>query len=112
MSEMKNCCLIAKSIYKSQLTIYTPTISPNKPIALPKISTINILTNNDEFAASAKAAPDPTIPTAKPQNKLTNPTIKPAPNIKYAPIKFFALNGSLSKMLSAENCYRYKNNIL
>ena len=30
-------------------------------MALPKISTMRILTNNAEFAASASAAPDPKI---------------------------------------------------
>lgn len=66
-------------------------MSPNNPMALPKISTINILTNNAELAASARAAPDPTMPTAIPQNKFTNPTATPAPNIKYPAIQFFAL---------------------
>ncbi|KAI9577518.1 hypothetical protein GQX74_004980 [Glossina fuscipes] len=37
--------------------------------------------DNIEFAASAKAAPEPTTPTETPQNKLTKPTAKPAPNI-------------------------------
>lgn len=59
-----------------------PTISPKRPIADPKISTIRTLTNNAELAASASAAPDPTIPTAIPQNKLTKPTEIPAPKIK------------------------------
>lgn len=43
-----------------------PTIKPNRPIAEPKISTMRILTNSAELAASARAAPDPTIPTAIP----------------------------------------------
>jgi hypothetical protein len=41
--------------------MYIPTIKPNRPIALPKISTIRIFTNNVEFAASASAAPEPEI---------------------------------------------------
>ncbi|CAF4347861.1 unnamed protein product, partial [Rotaria magnacalcarata] len=49
-------------------------------IALANISMIRIRTNNDEFCASAKAAPDPTRPTQTPQNKLHRPTDKPAPN--------------------------------
>ncbi len=56
------------------------TIKPNKPIALANISIIRIRTNNEEFCASAKAAPDPTRPTHTPQNKLHKPTVKPAPN--------------------------------
>lgn len=58
-----------------------PTITPNKPIALPKISTIKIFTNNAAFCASAKAAPLPIIPTQIPHDKLERPTVKPAPNI-------------------------------
>jgi hypothetical protein len=57
------------------------TMTPNKPIALPNISTIRILTNNDEFCASANAAPEPTIPTQTPQKRLDQPTVMPAPNI-------------------------------
>lgn len=60
-----------------------PTIKPKSPMAEPKISMMRILTNNDEFAASANAAPEPTIPTDIPQNKLTKPTDKPEPNITY-----------------------------
>lgn len=39
--------------------MYIPTIKPNSPIALPKISIISILTKSEEFAASDNAAPDP-----------------------------------------------------
>jgi hypothetical protein len=49
-------------------------------MALAKISIIRIRTNNEEFWASAKAAPEPTRPTQIPQNKLHKPTVKPAPN--------------------------------
>lgn len=42
-----------------------PIIIPKRPIALAKISTIRIFTNNAGFAASAKAAPDPIIPKKK-----------------------------------------------
>ena len=62
-----------------------PTINPNKPMAEAKISMMRILTKTVGFAASVKAAPDPTIPTATPQNKLDNPTMSPAPNIRYPP---------------------------
>ena len=74
------------------------TIIPNRPIAVPKISTIKTcykitsdrnrikiigmtLTNRFWLAASDKAAPLPTIPTHNPQAKLDNPVVKPAPNI-------------------------------
>lgn len=60
-------------------------MSPNNPIALPKISTIKIFTNNAGFAASAKAAPDPTMPTQTPHTKFTIPTVRPAPNSMYPP---------------------------
>jgi hypothetical protein len=45
--------------------MYIPTIKPNRPIALPKISTIRIFTNNAELAASARAAPEPEINDTK-----------------------------------------------
>ena len=40
-----------------------PTMTPNKPKALPKISTTNIFTNESGFWASAIAHPDPDTPT-------------------------------------------------
>ena len=40
-----------------------PTIIPNKPSALPKISIINIFTNVSGVCASAIAHPEPVIPT-------------------------------------------------
>lgn len=54
---------------------------PNKPMALPKISMIRILTKRELLAASAKAAPDPTMPTHMPHARLLKPTVSPAPNI-------------------------------
>lgn len=57
-------------------------MTPKRPMALPKISTMRILTKSEEFWASASAAPDPTIPTQTPQNRLENPTVRPAPNIE------------------------------
>ena len=56
-------------------------IIPKRPIALAKISIIRILTNKAGFAASAKAAPEPTTPTAKPQTKFEKPTVNPPPKI-------------------------------
>lgn len=47
-------------------------IIPNSPIALPKISTIKILTKSAPLWASARAAPDPTTPTQTPQAKFEN----------------------------------------
>jgi hypothetical protein len=55
-----------------------PTITPNKPRALPKISMMRILTNVEGVCASARAAPDPVTPTANPQKKLESPTEIPA----------------------------------
>lgn len=57
------------------------TIIPKRPIALPKISMIRILTKRAEFWASANAAPDPTIPTHNPQARLHIPTLIPAAKI-------------------------------
>lgn len=68
--------------------MYMPTIKPKRPMALPKISTIKILTNKEELAASANAAPEPTTPTAIPQNRFTRPTLMPAAKIKYPAIQF------------------------
>ena len=42
------------------LTRSTAIMSPNRPMALPKISTMRILTNKTGLAASERAAPDPT----------------------------------------------------
>ena len=41
------------------------------------------LTNKDELAASARAAPLPTTPTQIPHAKLERPVVNPAPNIAY-----------------------------
>jgi len=68
-----------------------PMIIPNRPIALAKISMINIFTNNAGLAASARAAPDPTIPTAKPQTRLLNPTVSPPAKSEYPAAKFLAM---------------------
>ncbi len=56
-------------------------MTPNSPIALPKISMMRILINRDACCASASAAPEPTIPTHMPQNRLDRPHVIPAPNI-------------------------------
>lgn len=58
-----------------------PTMRPKRPMALPKISMIKIFTKSEGLAASARAAPEPTIPTAMPQNRLTRPTVRPAPKM-------------------------------
>ena len=57
-----------------------PMITPYKPIALPKISTISIFINVPFWLASVRAAPDPIIPTPNPHAKFVNPTINPAQN--------------------------------
>ena len=58
-----------------------PTITPNSPRALPKISIIRIFTNVDGVYASDNAHPAPVTPTQTPQNKLERPTERPAPKI-------------------------------
>lgn len=72
------------------LTCKIPTISPKRPITLAKISRIRILTNRVEFWASARAAPEPTIPTVIPQATLDTPTVTPAANMR-KPAKQFSL---------------------
>lgn len=57
-------------------------MTPNSPMALPKISTIRILTKRLAFWASARAAPLPTMPTQTPQKRLHKPTVRPAPNME------------------------------
>lgn len=59
----------------------TAMIKPKRPMALLKISTIKIFTKRLALAASARAAPDPTTPTERPQKKLQNPTVSPAPSM-------------------------------
>lgn len=67
-----NCALLAWII---------PTITPNSPRALPKISMIRILTKVEGVYASAKAQPAPVTPTQMPQNKFERPTDKPDPKM-------------------------------
>lgn len=45
-----------------------PTMTPNKPRALPKISITRILTNSEEFWASERAQLLPIIPTQSLEN--------------------------------------------
>jgi hypothetical protein len=56
-----------------------PTMTPNRPRALPKISIIRILTNVEGVCESANAAPDPVTPTQIPQKRFERPTDRPAP---------------------------------
>ena len=74
-------CTIEVDFYKSRLACNIATITPNKPMAEPKISMMRIFTNSELFAASAKAAPEPTMPTQRPQAKFVIPTVRPAANI-------------------------------
>ena len=52
-----------KTRTNTRLTSRTAMIKPKRPIALPKISTIRILTKSAGLAASERAAPDPTWKT-------------------------------------------------
>lgn len=56
------------------ITCTMPMIMPNSPIALANISMIRILTKSTGFAASASAAPEPTIP-GNFENSVTNKNI-------------------------------------
>lgn len=53
------------------------TMTPKRPRALAKISTIRILTKSDGFCASLNAQLLPTTPTAMPQTRFEKPTIQP-----------------------------------
>ena len=56
------------------------TITPYRPRALPKISTISIFMKVPCWAASVIAAPDPIIPTQIPHARLVKPEVRPAKN--------------------------------
>ena len=58
-------------------------MTPQRPSALPKISTINIFINVPFYAASVNAAPEPIIPTQIPQPKFEIPHKRPAAKIAY-----------------------------
>ena len=60
-----------------------PTITPNKPSALPKISITKIFTNKAGFCASLNAQLLPTVPTQIPHTRFANPTVIPDANIAY-----------------------------
>ena len=90
----KSCKI--KTFFTKTLTRSTAIMSPNRPMALPKISTMRILTNKTGLAASDRAAPDPTqklnyltdaiislltCPTQSPHTRFVTPVQTPAPNI-------------------------------
>ena len=56
---------------------------PNRPIILPKTSTMRILTNKSGSAASARAAVEPAMPTEIPQRRLHTPTVRPPQKSAY-----------------------------
>lgn len=56
-------------------------MTPNRPRAEPKISTMRILTKVEGVWASAKAQPAPVTPTQIPQKRLERPTDNPEPKI-------------------------------
>lgn len=70
-----------------------PTMTPKRPMTLAKISRIRILTKSVEFWASARAAPDPTIPTVIPQATLETPTVSPAANMRKPERHWTFVNG-------------------
>lgn len=57
-----------------------PMMTPKRPRALPKISTMRIFTKVEGVWASARAHPEPVTPTHTPQNKFERPTERPEPN--------------------------------
>lgn len=67
-----------------------PTMTPNRPKALPKIYTTRIFTNESGFWASAIAHPEPDTPTHMlnilinyPQKRLLKPTEIPVQKSEY-----------------------------
>ena len=61
-----------------------PIMTPNRPRALPKISTMRIFTKVLGVCESARAHPLPVTPTHTPQKRFESPTEIPAPNIAKA----------------------------
>lgn len=59
----------------------TPTITPNSPMALAKISIIRIRTKSCGRCASAIAQELPTAPTEIPQERFDRPTMRPTANM-------------------------------
>lgn len=57
-----------------------PIMTPKRPRALPKISTIRIFTKVEGVCASARAQPEPVTPTQTPQKRFERPTERPLPN--------------------------------
>ena len=64
-----------------------PTMTPNNPSALPKISITRIFTKSEEFWASDNAQLLPIIPTHNPQTRLAKPTIIPEAKIAYPALR-------------------------
>jgi len=60
-----------------------PTMTPKRPRADPKISTINIFTKRSGFCASPRAHPEPDTPTQIPQKRLDKPTERPVAKRQY-----------------------------
>ena len=71
-------------VQSASAAIMIDTMTPNSPKALPKISTISIFMKVPFYYASTKAAEAPIYPTHKPQARLTNPAVTPAPQTAYA----------------------------
>ena len=66
-----------------------PTITPNKPNALPNIYITKIFTKVYGVCASLKAHPLPVIPTHTPHTKLEKPTDIPVQNNAYPSKSFY-----------------------
>jgi len=84
------CVDVSSSFYASAgflnatfAVMIIPTITPNNPSALPKISITKIFTNKVGFCASLNAQLLPTVPTQIPHTRFANPTVKPDANIAY-----------------------------
>ena len=86
-------------------------MTPYRPRAPPKISTISIFMKVPLCAASVKAAPDPIIPTQIPQVRLHPPVMTPAANTPYAFLlaswKFEALESTVYLILSLFHAHSF-----
>merc|ERR1719321_74848 len=78
------CCTHEMTFGKAPpLAWMIPTMTPKRPRALPKISTMSIFTKSSGLWASPRAQPLPETPTQIPQKRLESPTERPTAKRQY-----------------------------
>ena len=71
-------------LYHTSETTMIPMMTPYRPIAVAKISTMSIFMKVPFWLASVRAAPEPTTPTEMPDVRLVRPTMAPDQKTLYA----------------------------